>query len=228
MKKLLFYLGLPIAIIFATFLYVHHAESDSSMVYTLIGTGSVGSSQLAATQVTAGSYNAANLTVDADGRLTFASQGQLTSLSDVSSSTKTAGRILVANGTTFASVAISGNMALTSAGVLTFNEDKPMIVYAAPSITNISNKTINSGTLNAISCFTDTGTVTLDFQQCITTHNTGCNSLLSSSMVCSASGVAGTINSAASALTGGYWLHIQNSNTSGSPTYWSVTPNIKQ
>ena len=52
------------------------------------------------TGVTAGSYNAANITVNANGALTFAAQGQLTSLSDVASSTKTAGNLLIANART--------------------------------------------------------------------------------------------------------------------------------
>lgn len=93
--------------------------TQTSAGVTSIGSSKVGPTQLASTTVTAGSYNAANITTDGDGRITFASQGQLTSLSDVSSSTKTAGNILVADGTNFASVALSGSCTITSAGVST-------------------------------------------------------------------------------------------------------------
>ena len=84
-----------------------------------IGSAKVGAAELSSTAVVSGFYTDASFTVDADGRIVSASQGSLTGLSDIGSATITAGNLLIADGTDFQSVAISGDISITSAGAVT-------------------------------------------------------------------------------------------------------------
>lgn len=93
---------------------------------TLSGAGSlniasnvIGSAEILSTAVTAASYTVSSITVDGDGRLTSASSGTLalTDLTDVNSATITAGRLLIADGVDWDSVAVTGDISITAAGV---------------------------------------------------------------------------------------------------------------
>lgn len=74
---------------------------------------------LSNTGVTAGTYGVHGATISSRGRVTNAWALGLTGLNDVGSSTATAGRLLVADGTKFQSVGVSGDCTITSAGAIT-------------------------------------------------------------------------------------------------------------
>lgn len=120
-------------------------SGDASLVSSgslTIANDAITPAKLASTSVTAGTYSSTALTVDQDGRITNASSGSLTGLTDVSSATKTAGNILVADGTNFKSVAVSGSATLTSAGA---------IALAANSVgsNELSSTTVTAGTYSS-------------------------------------------------------------------------------
>lgn len=96
------------------------AEAGSA---TSVAASTVGASQLTSSGVTAATYNAATLTVDADGRITAAASSSLTGLNDVNSATTTSGRMLMADGTDFHSIALSGDVTVAFPGTATIAAD---------------------------------------------------------------------------------------------------------
>lgn len=70
-------------------------------------TGSISSPALVASGVTAGTYKTANVTVDAKGRITSATAGKLSDLSDAAISSPVNGNILTYNGTSWVNSTLS-------------------------------------------------------------------------------------------------------------------------
>lgn len=134
--------------------------SDGSLS---LATNSVAANELSSTGVSSNTYLAANITVDSDGRLTNAARGSLTSLSDVGSATITAGRLLIANGTNFQSVAMSGDITITSAGVTDIGANKVVAADLASAVVDNSmcngRLTLTSATAVTVSDVTAAGTI---------------------------------------------------------------------
>ena len=81
----------------------------------------------------------------ADTSMVFKAAGGLTGLSDVGSATITAGRILVADGTDFQSVAVSGDCTITSAGLVDCTGN--LGATQLTGLTDVGSSTVGAGRL---------------------------------------------------------------------------------
>jgi len=104
----------------------------------------IGDSEISSSGVAAGSYMSPTITVDEDGRLTYAASGGLTGLSDVGSATQTAGNLLISDGVDFQSITLSGGATLAGTGVITLSESDPQV----GTLTNTKWCTSNGTTVN--------------------------------------------------------------------------------
>lgn len=135
---------------------------DVSGAYTnlQLGTGVVGPTELASTAVTPASYTLASITVDADGRITAASNG-----SEVDGSISNEGSLTVAAGTGTTSIINSNTsgqtgVTLTAAGINAISETGNVITLTATevdgSVSNEGSLTVGAGAANTSTIVSNT------------------------------------------------------------------------